>query len=132
LDRIGSHAHDDTDTGVHLMANEIETLTDDTLPAALAETPGPLVVDFHAEWCGPCRVLGPIVARLAREHPEVRVASVDVDEEPELAARFGVFSIPTVIRFDGGEETLRITGALPYERLLEELGVSPPARSLAA
>jgi thioredoxin 1 len=113
------------------MAN-IEHMTEQSLPIVLARTPGPLIVDFWAEWCGPCRVVAPMIARLAREHPEIRVAKVDVDEQPGLAFRYGVSGIPTLIRFDGGEETLRVPGALPYERLVEALGISGAVGPVAA
>ena len=113
------------------MANT-ERLTDVSLTAALEATPGPLIADFYADWCGPCGVLGPFVERIAREHPEIRVIKVDIDAEPGLSASHDVFSIPTLIRFDDGEETLRVTGALPYERLLEALGVVAAADRIAA
>jgi thioredoxin 1 len=102
---------------------EAEHLTEESFSAAVAQTPGPLIVDFWAEWCGPCRVVSPLVERVGREHPEIRIAKVNVDEEPELASAQGVRGIPTLIRFDGGRETLRVTGALPYERLLRALGI---------
>ncbi|MGH2985999.1 MAG: thioredoxin family protein [Solirubrobacterales bacterium] len=111
---------------------EIEQLTEESLPAAFAGTPGPLIVDFWAEWCGPCRVMAPMLERLAREYPEVRVAKVNVDEEPWLALRYEIAAIPTLIRFDGGEEAVRVPGALPYERLLVALGVSGTVGSAAA
>jgi thioredoxin 1 len=111
---------------------DIEHLTEESLQVALAETPGPMIVDFWAEWCGPCRVVAPLLERLAREHPEVRIAKVDVDEQPGLAFRYGVSGIPTLIRFDGGVETLRVPGALPYERLVTELGISGRAGPVAA
>ena len=107
-------------------------LTRETFATALAETPGPLVVDFWAAWCGPCRVIAPLLERLASEHPEVRVAKVNVDEQPELAASHGVHGIPTVIRFDSGEETARAVGALPYDRLLQALGIGSPIDTMAA
>jgi thioredoxin 1 len=103
---------------------ELEHLTEESLPAAIAETPGPLIVDFWADWCGPCRVVAPTLERLAREHPEIRVAKVNVDEEPWLGSHHGISSIPTLIRFDGGEESLRVPGALPYEHLLDALGIA--------
>jgi thioredoxin 1 len=103
--------------------NEIEHLSHESLGRALSETPGPLIVDFWADWCGPCRVVGPMLVRLAEEHPELRIAKLDVHQEPELAARFRIRGIPTVIRFDGGIETRRANGALPYPELLGALGI---------
>lgn len=103
---------------------KIQQLTEKSLPAVVAETPGPLIVDFWANWCGHCHVIAPMLERLAREHPEIRIAKVDVDEEPWLASRYGVSGIPTLIRFDGGDESLRVVGALPYEHLLDALEVA--------
>ncbi len=111
---------------------QFEHLTEESLPATLAETPGPLIVDFWAEWCGPCRVIAPMLERLAREHPEVTIAKVNVDDEPGLASEHGVYGIPTLIRFDRGSERLRVSGAVPYERLLEALGIDPRIGSVAA
>jgi thioredoxin 1 len=107
-------------------------LTEESLSTTLAETPGPLIVDFWAEWCGPCRVVAPMLERLAREHPELTIAKVNVDDEPWLASEHGIHGIPTMIRFDGGTETLRVTGAVPYQRLLEALGIDPRIGSVAA
>jgi thioredoxin 1 len=103
--------------------DEIEHLSRESFGRALSETPGPLVVDFWAGWCGPCRVVAPMLGRLADEHPELRIAKLDVDREPELAAEYRIPSIPTLIRFDGGSETHRAVGALPYPELLRALGI---------
>ncbi|MGH2952744.1 MAG: thioredoxin [Solirubrobacterales bacterium] len=111
---------------------EIEHLTEATLDAALAETPGPVVVDFWAEWCGPCQVMAPMLERIAREHPEIRIAKVDVDDEPALGVHYGISAIPTLIRFDGGNETLRVPGALPYDQLLDALGIGSRTGPVAA
>lgn len=111
---------------------ETEHLTEESLAAAISKAQGPLVVDFWAEWCGPCRVVSPMLERVAREHPEITIAKVNVDEEPELASAHGVRAIPTLIRFDGGRESLRVAGALPYERLLRALGIGTGIDSEAA
>lgn len=99
----------------------------------IASFGGVAVVDFFADWCGPCRMLAPHIEKLAAAHPEIRVAKVDVDRSPRLAARLGVQSIPTVVRFDDGAPTAVAVGALPYAPLRETLriGESEP-RSRAA
>ena len=81
-----------------------------------------VLVDFWATWCGPCRMLGPIIEQLADELKDsVTVGKVDVDQQPDLAARYGVMTIPAVILFENGEEVKRTVGAQPKERLMELL-----------
>lgn len=89
----------------------------------IANFDGTAVVDFFADWCAPCRVLAPHIEKLAAEHPEIRVAKVDVDRASRVAARLGVRSIPTVVRFDGGAPTAVAVGALAYDPLTETLGI---------
>ena len=92
--------------------------------ALLQRAPGPVVVDFWAAWCGPCRVLAPELERLARQRAgKLLVAKVDTEQLPALAARFGIRSIPTVIRFDRGAETQRVSGAMRAEQLAEALSL---------
>ena len=79
------------------------------------------LVDFYAEWCGPCKMMSPIVDEIADERTDVTVAKVNVDESSELASRFGVVSIPTLIIFKNGKESNRIIGARPKAAILAEL-----------
>ncbi|MBQ5952795.1 MAG: thioredoxin [Lachnospiraceae bacterium] len=79
----------------------------------------PVLVDFWAAWCGPCRMLAPAVAQIAAEcEGKVKVGKVNVDEEPELAQRFGIMSIPTVLVFKDGKKTEQSIGLVPKEKLL--------------
>ena len=79
----------------------------------------PLLIDFYAEWCGPCRMVAPIVEEIADEHPEYVVGKINVDEEPELAGEYGVFSIPTLVVLKNGKVSRKMTGARPKEKILD-------------
>ena len=79
----------------------------------------PALLDFYADWCGPCRMVAPIIEEIAREHPEYVVGKINVDESPELAQKYGVFSIPTLAVVKDGRIAGRMTGAKPKEKILE-------------
>lgn len=80
-----------------------------------------MMVDFWADWCGPCRMLGPVIEKLADQYPDVVVGKVNVDDEQELAMRYGVMSIPTVIFFKDGKEIDRKVGVMPPEAFVQVL-----------
>lgn len=100
------------------MSADILTLTDGNFESELANSELPMLVDFWASWCGPCMMLAPVLEELAKElKGRVRVGKLNVDENRETAASFGVMSIPTLILFKNGKEVARITGFRPKEEL---------------
>lgn len=91
----------------------VKTITKDNFDSEVLGSDKPVLVDFWAEWCMPCRMLSPVVDEVASENSAVSVGKINVDEQPELAARFGVMSIPTLIVFKNGEAVQRSVGVIP-------------------
>jgi thioredoxin 1 len=104
------------------MADNINDVTDTTFQAEVLESETPVLVDFWAPWCGPCRVIAPSLEEIADEQAEsLRIVKVNVDENQQTAAQFGILAIPTLLLFRNGAEAKRIQGALPKKRLEAEL-----------
>ena len=104
------------------MAENLTTLSDATFDEIVNSAAEPVLVDFWAEWCGPCKMIAPVLEEIATEHPgKIRIAKLNVDDNPDIARRYGVMSIPTMIVFRDGSEAARIIGAKGKGQLLEEL-----------
>lgn len=98
---------------------EVKTLTDATFEGEIAS--GSVIVDFWAPWCGPCRMVGPVIDEIAQEHADkVTVGKVNVDENPSIAQKFGIMSIPTIILFKDGEPAKKVIGARSKADFLKE------------
>ena len=98
------------------------TLTDKNFQHEVIESPKPVLVDFWAPWCGPCQAMGPVIKELAEEfHSRAVVAKVDVDHHPEIAARYGIRSIPTLMIFQNGEMQDHMIGTMPKQALAQKL-----------
>jgi thioredoxin 1 len=104
------------------MAEGISTLTDTTFDEEIGGSDEPVIVDFWAEWCGPCKMIAPILEEIATEQAgKVRVAKLNVDDNPNAARRYEVMSIPTLIVFRDGQPAKRLIGAKGKGQLLQEL-----------
>ena len=93
-------------------------VTEETYTAEVENSALPVLIDFFATWCGPCRMLAPVLEELAAENPGFRIAKVDVDENPELARRFGIMTVPTLVVMKDGEPVRRASGVRPKAALL--------------
>jgi thioredoxin 1 len=106
------------------MADNVKT---DQFETEVLQSTQPVLVDFWAEWCGPCHAIAPVLDQIADERDDLRVVKLNIDEEPEIAQRYGVMSIPTLILFKDGEPQAAAVGAMPKSMLEERLGLAEAA-----
>ncbi len=100
----------------------VKKVTDDVFKSEVLEAKEPVLVDFNATWCGPCKMMAPIFDELSEEYQNVKFISCDVDECPETAREYGIMSIPTMMMFKNGEPSAPVIGAQPKKNLTDLIG----------
>ena len=104
------------------MAGTVVELTEDTFEAEVTKSPTPVLMDLWAAWCGPCRLIAPVIEELAETYAgKIKMSKLNIDDHPQVAARFKVMNIPTLILFKDGQEADRIVGVVPKEELVRRI-----------
>ncbi len=101
-----------------------DAVTEQNFDDEVLASEGPVLVDFWAEWCGPCHAIAPVLDQIADERSDLKVVKLNIDEQPAVAQRYGVMSIPTLILFKDGEPAAAAVGAMPKSMLEERLGLT--------
>jgi len=118
------HPEAEIERNLTLMADAV---TEQNFDEQVLGSEQPVLVDFWAEWCGPCHAIAPVLDQIAEERNDLRVVKLNIDEQPAIAQRYGVMSIPTLILFKDGEPAAAAVGAMPKSMLEERLGLAEAA-----
>jgi thioredoxin 1 len=118
------HPEHEIERNLTLMADAV---TEESFDKQVLESEQPVLVDFWAEWCGPCHAIAPVLDQIAQERSDLKVVKLNIDEQPAIAQRYGVMSIPTLILFKDGEPAAAAVGAMPKTMLEERLGLTEAA-----
>ncbi len=111
-----------------MSGNNTVNVTESTFDEEVLQSGKPVLVDFWADWCGPCKMIAPVLEEIAEEHQNsLKIAKVNVDENPNLANQFGISAIPTMVLFEGGKVAHKIVGFSGKEALLSKLGLTSNA-----
>ena len=97
-------------------------LTRENFESEVLNSELPVLIDFYAEWCGPCRMVGPVIDEIAEEATDFKVGKVNIDEQPALATKYQVMSVPTLVVIKGGEVANRVTGVISKQKILDMIG----------
>jgi thioredoxin 1 len=104
-----------------MASDAVKEFTDDNFDAEVLQSTGPVLVDFWAPWCGPCRQIAPMIDELASENPAIKIGKLNIDDNPSVPQRFGISSIPTLLVFKGGEIAESFVGVRPKAALQQAL-----------